>query len=172
MVTIIFIDAMPFKIIEIIIRGVYSPIFSVLSKNYGEPKIAISIFYCFQKQGLTVVTLLFAAVAGDTAALQRLHLQGVDMAAADYDGRTALHLAAAEGHLQCVIFLLDICGVRPDPADRWPPHMHLNYADRYDNTLHCHGELKKNIFGENIFVRSIFGCESSPISRNLRSLVS
>ena len=76
-----------------------------------------------QKQGLTVVTLLFAAVAGDTAALQRLHLQGVDMAAADYDGRTALHLAAAEGHLQCVIFLLDICGVRPDPADRWPPHM-------------------------------------------------
>ena len=71
-----------------------------------------------QKQGLTVVTLLFAAVAGDTAALQRLHLQGVDMAAADYDGRTALHLAAAEGHLQCVIFLLDICGVRPDPADR------------------------------------------------------
>ena len=93
------------------------------------------LIYCFQKQGLTVVTLLFAAVAGDTAALQRLHLQGVDMAAADYDGRTALHLAAAEGHLQCVIFLLDICGVRPDPADRWPPHMHLNYADRYDNTL-------------------------------------
>ena len=25
----------------------------------------------------------------------------------DYDGRTALHLAAAEGHARCVKFLLD-----------------------------------------------------------------
>ena len=48
------------------------------------------------------MTLLFAAVAGDIAALQRLHLQDVDMSAADYDGRTALHLAAAEGHKECV----------------------------------------------------------------------
>ena len=36
----------------------------------------------FQKQCQNVVTLLFAAVAGDTAALQRLHLQGVTMGAA------------------------------------------------------------------------------------------
>ena len=72
-----------------------------------------------QKQGLHVVTLLFAAVAGDTAALQRLHLQGLDMGATGYDGRTALHLAAAEGHLDCVKFLMDICDVAPDPVDRW-----------------------------------------------------
>ena len=64
------------------------------------------------------MTLLFAAVAGDTAALQSLHLQGVDMGATDYDGRTAPHLAAAEGHLDCVRFLMDICDVRPDPMDR------------------------------------------------------
>ena len=72
----------------------------------------------FQKQCQNVVSLLFAAVAGDTAALQRLHLQGLDMGATDYDGRTALHLAAAEGHLDCVKFLMDICDVTPDPVDR------------------------------------------------------
>ena len=30
----------------------------------------------------------------------------------DYDGRTALHLASAEGHLRCVRFLLDVCKVQ------------------------------------------------------------
>ena len=44
--------------------------------------------------------------------------QGVDMNLGDYDGRTALHLAAAEGHARCVKFLLDTCGVKHDPKDR------------------------------------------------------
>ena len=33
----------------------------------------------------------------------------------DYDGRTALHLASAEGHLKVVRFLIDKCDVRVDP---------------------------------------------------------
>jgi len=37
----------------------------------------------------------------------------------DYDGRTALHLAAAEGHFRCVRFLLDTCEVKHDVKDRW-----------------------------------------------------
>jgi ankyrin repeat protein len=44
--------------------------------------------------------------------------QGVDVNMGDYDGRTALHLAAAEGHIRCVRFLLDICRVKHDPKDR------------------------------------------------------
>ena len=37
----------------------------------------------------------------------------------DYDGRTALHLAAAEGHTHCVQFLVAGCGVSPLLRDRW-----------------------------------------------------
>ena len=43
----------------------------------------------------------------------------MDMTLADYDGRTALHLAAAEGHVQCVSFLLNQCNVPRDIRDRW-----------------------------------------------------
>ena len=45
--------------------------------------------------------------------------QGVNMEIGDYDGRTALHLVAAEGHARCVRFLLEVCGVPHDCKDRW-----------------------------------------------------
>lgn len=43
----------------------------------------------------------------------------MDMSLADYDGRTAIHLAAAEGHVNCVEFLLKYCNVPYDVRDRW-----------------------------------------------------
>lgn len=44
---------------------------------------------------------------------------GINMGMSDYDGRTALHLAAAEGHVECIHFLLEKCHVDPNPLDRW-----------------------------------------------------
>ena len=49
---------------------------------------------------------LFAASEGDMQELSRLLAVGVDINSVDYDKRSALHLAAAEGQVQVVGFLL------------------------------------------------------------------
>ncbi len=45
-------------------------------------------------------------------------MAGKDMNEGDYDGRTALHLAAAEGHLNVVRYLCERLRVTPDVRDR------------------------------------------------------
>ncbi|XP_043825339.1 glutaminase liver isoform, mitochondrial isoform X2 [Dromiciops gliroides] len=67
----------------------------------------------------TVVNLLFAAYSGDVSALRRFALSAMDMEQKDYDSRTALHVAAAEGHLEVVKFLVEACKVNPFVKDRW-----------------------------------------------------
>jgi len=69
--------------------------------------------------GRHAVKLLFAAANNDLTGLQGMALDGYDMSAKDYDSRTALHLAACEGHLDCVRFVLEKCSVDPSPKDRW-----------------------------------------------------
>ncbi|XP_003747690.1 glutaminase liver isoform, mitochondrial [Galendromus occidentalis] len=73
----------------------------------------------YDTKGQKVVNLLFSAASGDVTAMRRHYLSGMNMGLSDYDGRTALHLAAAEGHIEAVEFLLKICGVNPCNKDRW-----------------------------------------------------
>ncbi|XP_062387451.1 glutaminase kidney isoform, mitochondrial [Sardina pilchardus] len=67
----------------------------------------------------SVVELMFAAYSGDVSALRRFALSSKDMELSDYDRRTALHVSAAEGHVEAVLFLTQICKVNPLVKDRW-----------------------------------------------------
>ena len=59
-----------------------------------------------------------AAKSNDVEDLKRLGLCGIEPNITDYDQRTALHIAAAEGHLDaCKVLLL--LGAEPLQTDRW-----------------------------------------------------
>ena len=72
----------------------------------------------FQLKENTGKEFLCAMVTSLASCLCRLSMSGIDMSQADYDGRTALHLCAAEGHANCVKFLLQKCQVPLYPKDR------------------------------------------------------
>lgn len=65
-----------------------------------------------------VLSMLWAASRGDLDEVHRLLSAGANVNAADYDGRTPLHLAAAEGWPMLVRYLL-AHGARRDTTDRW-----------------------------------------------------
>ena len=61
---------------------------------------------------------IHAASIGDIGHLRSLVARGHDLNRADYDGRTPLHLAASEGRLETVRFLINQ-GIAVTPSDRW-----------------------------------------------------
>ena len=52
------------------------------------------------------------------ALFYRFYYVDADMRACNYDKRTALHLAACEGHSDCVKFLVEKCQISPLVKDR------------------------------------------------------
>ncbi|CAE7436606.1 unnamed protein product, partial [Symbiodinium sp. CCMP2456] len=71
------------------------------------------------RQELAAGWLCDAASAGNIVKLQQLAENSVDVNLADYDSRTALHLAATEGQLLAVSFLLGTARANSSPQDRW-----------------------------------------------------
>ena len=67
----------------------------------------------------TVRQLCAAAANGDIDAMQKLLARGVPVDSSDYDHRTPLHLAASEGLLPVVVFLIEDAGAEHSPTDRW-----------------------------------------------------
>jgi hypothetical protein len=64
--------------------------------------------------------LLQAAARGDVAYMQSVLASGITHANfRDYDRRTALHVAASEGHLRCVQYLVELVGAKVNRSDRW-----------------------------------------------------
>ncbi len=80
---------------------------AVLNEDAGEVKAA-----------LEPVLLCACANMGDLAQLKVMLESGANLNAADYDGRTAMHLAASEGHIHIVQFLVEQ-GIELNPVDRW-----------------------------------------------------
>ncbi|XP_024911992.1 glutaminase liver isoform, mitochondrial [Cynoglossus semilaevis] len=84
-----------------------------------------------ESEGYDIINVLLAAFRGDVQSLRRYFLSGVDVNAVDYDGRSALHVAAAEGHAEVIRFLLDNAGANPALKDRWGSSP-LQEARRYN----------------------------------------
>jgi Amt family ammonium transporter len=64
-----------------------------------------------------------AAFKGDLSTIKIIQNSGISLRSADYDGRTALHLAAAGGHVNVLEYLLNpgpgIDGIDVNTTDRW-----------------------------------------------------
>lgn len=83
---------------------------------------------------------------GDTGALRRMHIKSDDLLKVNFDKRTALHLAASNGHLETVRFLLESDVLyNINVVDRW---MGTPYDDAIREGHHEIAELLYSMGGK------------------------
>ena len=71
-------------------------------------------------ESVTTEKIIKSSSLGDLTALKRVRPTVEDLIQVDYDHRTPLHLAAANGHLDVVRYIVDIVGEDGiNPVDRW-----------------------------------------------------
>ena len=99
-------------------------LFNKLDVNYSEPVHLVEDpdgetdeMATFDNE-MMVIELLFAAFENDVPGIRQLVAKSIPVHAGDYDLRTALHLAAAEGSLQAVKYLVEH-GHPLNVRDRW-----------------------------------------------------
>ncbi len=80
--------------------------------------------------------LIWAASKGDLGAVQRMAVEGANLGGADYDGRTPMHLAAAEGRRSVVEYFIEQ-GVEINQRDRW------NGTPLDDAYMNSHEDIKE-----------------------------
>lgn len=68
---------------------------------------------------LAVTSVMYAAQAGALSTLQRYKMNGMDLSLCNYDGRTPLHVAAAEGHYHVIKMLMDCPNCAVNATDRY-----------------------------------------------------
>ncbi|PAV88116.1 hypothetical protein WR25_17730 [Diploscapter pachys] len=66
-----------------------------------------------------ILPIFHVARSGELNNLRRLFMQGQDMNAVDYDKRSALIIAASEGHEHIVKFLVNVAKVDINVTDKW-----------------------------------------------------
>ena len=80
---------------------------------------------------MQINNILSAASMNDMVLLARYHEVGINLDVSDYDNRTALHLAACNGHLNVVKFLVKDVKMNINVVDRWQGTP-LDEAIRYE----------------------------------------
>lgn len=89
---------------------------------------------------LNLYRALTAASNGDINSIRAIYAKGYDLNIGDYDGRTALHLAASEGELEIVEFLLSK-KVNKMAKDRWA---NTAFDDAMREKENCSTSLRNN----------------------------
>lgn len=60
-----------------------------------------------EQKAIEITSLMYAAKAGSLSSIKRYSVMDwVDLGQCNYDGRTPLHVAAAEGHYEVVDYLV------------------------------------------------------------------